>query len=376
MALDWLPDRSKSFHMLRNYFLVAWRNMVRNKVFSGINILGLALGMTCSLLIVLWVQDERSVDGFHANGRQLYQVYERNYFDGKVEGNFPTQGLLAGELKRVIPEVQYASSLEWNSTNTFEAGNKISKMSGSFAGADFFTMFSYPLIEGTPRSALNTLEGVAISRKMADLFFGSPEAAMGKTIRYENSDNFRVSAVFENLPANSSQQFDFLRSWIAFKKENADWIDNWGNSDAPTFVQLRPDANLAKVRAEIKDFIYRYQEKSKGFRVELDLTSYPDKYLHSTFNKIGQIDGGRIEYVRLFSLVAVFILLIACINFMNLATARSTNRAKEVGVRKVIGAARPALMMQFMGEALLLTLFSIGLAILLATLLLPAFNDL
>ncbi|HEV3414344.1 MAG TPA: ABC transporter permease [Puia sp.] len=361
--------------MIRNYFLVAWRNMTRNKAFSAINILGLALGMTCSLLIMLWVQDERSVDGFHANGPQLYQVYERNYFDGKVEGNFPTQGLLAGELKRQIPEVQYASSLEWNTTNTFEAGKKIIKMSGSFAGADFFTMFSYPLIQGTAQTALNMPEGVAISRKMADLFFGSPESAMGKTIRYENSDNFRVSAVFEDLPANSSQQFDFLRSWIAFEKENDDWIHNWGNTDAPTFIQLHPDANLAKVKAEIKNFIYRYQQNSKGFRVELDLIPYPEKYLHSTF-KNGQIDGGRVEYVRLFSLVAVFILLIACINFMNLATARSTKRAKEVGVRKVIGAARPVLMVQFMGEALLLTFFSILLAILLTTLLLPAFNDL
>ena len=361
--------------MIKNYFLVAWRNMVRNKIFSGINILGLALGMTCSLLIMLWVQDERSVDGFHANGKQLYQVYERNYFDGKVNADFPTQGLMAAELKRQIPEVQYSSSLEWNSTNTFEAAHKISKMSGSFAGADFFTMFSYPLLRGTPQTALNTLEGVAISRKMANLFFGSPAAAMGKAIRYENSDNFRVSAVFEDLPANSSQQFDFLRSWIAFEKENDDWINNWGNSDAPTFIQLRQDANLAKVRAEIKDFIYRYQQKSKGFRVELDLVSYPEKYLHSTF-KNGKIDGGRIEYIHLFSLVAVIILLIACINFMNLATARSTKRAKEVGVRKVIGAARPVLMAQFMGEAMLLTFFSILIAILLTTLLLPAFNEL
>src|SRR5580658_3811554 len=110
--------------MLKNYLIVAWRNMVRNKVFSGINILGLALGMTCSLLIMLWVQDERSVDGFHANGPQLYQVYERDYLEGRIHADFPTRGLLAGELKREIPEVQYSSSLEWNSTNTFEAGNK------------------------------------------------------------------------------------------------------------------------------------------------------------------------------------------------------------------------------------------------------------
>jgi putative ABC transport system permease protein len=361
--------------MIKNYFLVAWRNLVRNKAFSAINILGLALGMTCSLLILLWVQDERSVDGFHANGKQLYQIYERNYFDGKVEADYPTQALLAGELKRAIPDIQYSSSLEYCSTNTFEARNKISKQSGSFASADFFTMFSYPLLQGTPQTALNTPEGVAISRKMANLFFGSPAAAMGQPLRYENSQNFRVSAVFEDLPANSSMQFDFLRSWKAFEVENDSWIHNWGNTDAPTIVQLRPDANLAKVRSEIKDFVYRYKEKSTSFRVELDITPFPEKYLHSAF-KNGFVDGGRIEYVRLFSLVAAFILLIACINFMNLATARSTKRAKEVGVRKVVGAGRPALMAQFMGEAILLTFCSILLAILLTALLLPAFNGL
>jgi putative ABC transport system permease protein len=361
--------------MIKNYLLVAWRNLVHNKAFSAINILGLALGMTCSLLILLWVSDERSVDGFHVNGKQLYQIYERWYFDGKVTADYPTQGLLAGELKRVIPDIQYASSLEWNSTNTFEARNKISKQSGCFAGADFFTMFSYPLLQGTPQTALNTLEGVAISHKMANLFFGSPAAAIGQTLKYENSQNFRVSAVFENLPANSSMQFDFLRSWKAFEKENDDWIHNWGNSDAPTYIQLRKDADTAKVRAEIKDFIYRYKEKSPSLRIEVDMTPFPDKYLHSAF-KNGFIDGGRIEYVRLFGLVAAFILLIACINFMNLATARSTKRAKEVGVRKVIGAGRPALMAQFMGEALLLTLFSIILAIALSAILLPAFNGL
>jgi putative ABC transport system permease protein len=361
--------------MIKNYLLVAWRNLVRNKAFSAINILGLALGMTCSLLTLLWVHDERSVDGFHANGKQLYQIYERMYFDGKVMADYSTQGLLAGELKRVIPDIQYSSSLEHCTTNTFEARNKISKMSGSFANADFFTMFSYPLLQGTQQTALNTLEGVAISRKMANLFFGSPAAAMGQALRYENSENFRVSAVFEDLPANSSMQFDFLRSWKAFEVENDNWIHSWGSNDPSTYIQLRKDADPAKVKGEIRDFIYRYKEKSPSFRVELDMTPFPENYLHSVF-KNGFIDGGRIEYVRLFSVVAAFILLIACINFMNLATARSTKRAKEVGVRKVIGAGRPTLMAQFMGEALLLTLLSIMLAIALSALLLPAFNSL
>ncbi len=364
--------------MIKNYFKIAWRNLVRNKAFSAINILGLALGMACSLLIMLWVQDERSVDAFHANGKYLYQVYERQYYDGKVEAGYPTQGLLAGELKRIIPEVQYATSFEHASPpgtlSTFEAGNKINKMDGSFAGADFFSMFSYPLLQGTPQTALTTQEAIAISRKMAEQFFASPEKAIGKTIRYENREDLLVTAVFENLPANSSQQFDFLRSWVAFVKEN-DWVHNWGNTSPVTLVQLRPDANPAKVEAKIKDFIYRYQPKDKGSRMELALQPYTEKYLHSTF-KNGRIDGGRIEYVRLFTIVAIFILLIACINFMNLATARSVKRAKEVGVRKVIGAPRSVLIAQFTGEAILLTFLSTIIAVCLAGIFLPAFNNL
>jgi len=364
--------------MIKNYFKIGWRNLVRNKAFSAINILGLAMGIACSLIIMLWVQDERNVDAFHANGKYLYQVYERQYYDGKVEASYPTQGLLAEELKRVIPEVQYASSLEHASPpgtlNTFEAGDKINKMEGFFAGADFFSMFSYPLLQGKPGTALNTQEGIAISRKMAEQFFGSPEKAIGKAIRYENKEELLVTAVFENLPANSSQQFDFLRSWIAYVKEN-EWVHNWGNTSPVTLVQLRSDADHVKVEAKIKDFIYRYQPKDKAFLMELALQPYPEKYLHSTF-KNGKIDGGRIEYVRLFTIVAIFILLIACINFMNLATARSVKRAKEVGVRKVIGASRSILIKQFIGEAILLTFLSTIIAVCIAAVSLPAFNSL
>jgi putative ABC transport system permease protein len=359
--------------MISNYFKIARRNLVRNKAFSTINILGLALGMTCSLLIMLWIQDERSVDGFHANGKQLYQVYERKSYDGKIEADYSTQGLLADELKRVIPEVQYASSMEWTEPYTFQVGEKVNKMEGTFAGADFFKMFSYPLLQGTKQTALNSPTGIAISRKMAEQFFGSPEKAIGKSIRYENSEDLQVTAVFENLPANSSQQFDFLRTWEAYVKVN-DWVHNWSNYNPFSFIQLRPEADPVKVEAKIKDFIYRYRQKDQS-TIELGLQRYSEKYLHSTF-KNGQIDGGRIEYVRLFSLVAVFILLIACINFMNLATARSTKRAKEVGVRKVVGAFRSALMGQFMGEAILLTFLSVIIAVLLVIVLLPAFNSL
>lgn len=358
--------------MLANYFKTAWRNLIRNKGFSAINILGLALGLACSLVIFLWIRDERSMDAFHANGKQLYQVYERNFFDGKEEASYFTQGLLADELKRVIPEIEFSSSLDWNRFYTFEAGEKIDKMEGSYAGADFFSMFSYPLLQGTPASALNAPNSIAISRKMAAHFFGSPEQAIGKAIRFENKEDLTISAVFENIPVNSSYKFEFLRSWKAFIIQNP-WVNSWGNADPSTLVQLRADADPVKVEAKIKDFIHRYDAKALGPRIELALQPYSEKYLHSTF-KHGRIAGGRIEYVRLFTGVAIFILLIACINFMNLATARSAKRAKEVGIRKVVGALRSALMGQFVGEALLLTFLSIILAVIITAVLLPAFN--
>ncbi|WP_020599292.1 ABC transporter permease [Spirosoma panaciterrae] len=362
--------------MIRNYLTVAFRNLIRNKAFSAINITGLALGMASSLFILLWVQDERSVDAFHANGKYLYQVYERQQADGKTDASYTTQGLLADELKRVIPEVQYASSIQGNhiTATAFEADDKLNKMDGTFASDDFFRMFSYPLLQGTPETALATPNGIAISRKMADYFFGSPEQAMGKAIRYENREDLMVAAVFENIPANSSQRFDFLRGWKAYVAQN-DWVHNWSNTDPYTYIQLRADANPEAVEAKIKDFLYRYKPKNPSFVEELALQPYLETYLHSTL-KNGRPEGGRIEYVRLFSVVGIFLLVIACINFMNLATARSAKRAKEVGVRKVVGAIRSALMGQFVGEAMLLTLFSMMLAMGLVALALPAFNNL
>jgi putative ABC transport system permease protein len=363
--------------MIKNYLKTAWRNMLRNKVFSVINIMGLALGLTCSLLIMLWVQDEKNVDAFHTNGKDLYQVYERNYYDGKVTADYPTQGLLAEELKRVIPEVQHASGFEYASPgngSTFESGEKIAKMNGMFASEDFLSMFSFPLLQGKAATAISEPGNIAISKKMAEYFFGNAEDAVGKSIRFENKDELKITAVFQNVPSNSSLQFDFLRTWSDFVKEN-DWVHNWGNTDPQTFIQLKSGVDAANVETKIKDFIYRYTRKDKSFVTELALQPFTEKYLHSTF-KNGYVDGGRIEYVRLFTVIAVFILLIACINFMNLATARSAKRAKEVGIRKVVGALRSALIAQFVGEAVLTTFFSVVIALALAALLLPAFNSL
>jgi putative ABC transport system permease protein len=364
--------------MIRNYFKIAWRNLSRNKAFSVINIAGLALGMTCSLLIMLWVKDERNVDAFHKNGRRLYQVYERQLHDGKIEAGYPTQGLLADELKRVIADVQYACAIDYaaapGTANTFEADNRVNKISGMYAGADFFRMFSFPILFGKDTSSLIAPGGIAISRRMAEIFFGSAEKAFGKPIRFENRQDLHVTAVFENLPANSSLQFDFLRTWVDYVKEN-DWVHNWGNTSPNTYVQLFATADPVKTNAAVKDFIYRYQQKARGNTTEVALQPFAGKYLHSSFEN-GIPAGGRIEYTHLFTVLAIFVLLIACINFMNLATAHSAKRAKEVGLRKVIGATRSSLIAQFIGEAILVCLLSAVIAILLAYTLLPAFNAL
>jgi putative ABC transport system permease protein len=364
--------------MLTNYFRTAWRTLLRYKSFSAINIFGLALGVTCSLLIMLWVYDERSVDGFHKNEDYLYQVYERHYHDGQADAGYATQGLLAQELKKVVPEIAFAASIDYAAApgtgNNFEVEGKINKLYGFYAGEDLFQMFSYPLLQGKAVTALSDPTSIAISRRMAEYFFGSPEAAFGKTIRFDNKEDLQVSAVFENIPASSSQRFDFLRSWSSYLKQNQ-WVNNWGNTSPSTYVQLRNDAGREKVEAKIKDFVYLYMQRNAGSRVELGLQPYAEKYLQSNF-KNAQPAGGRIEYVRLFTIVAAFILLIACINFMNLATAQSAKRAKEVGLRKVVGAMRSSLIVQFIGEAMLLTFVAVIISLVLAAMILPMFNAL
>ena len=333
------------------------------------------MGLSCSLLIFLWVQDERSVDTFNTN-KNIYGVYERVYSEGKIDAGPWTPGLLATELKRNIPEIKYASAF-WNTDdeNVFSVGDKNISVKGCHADSDFFKMFSYPLLEGTPESALSSPDAIAISKTMADNFFGSPAAAIGKTIRYNTwrTEDFKITAVFD-MPANASQKFDFVLNWD-HQLRTIGWLRDWIYRSPHTFIQLLPNADPAKTEAKIKNFITPYLSAASGggYHLELGLQPFDKMYLNSTF-KNGVPDGGRIEYVRLFSIIAVFILLIACINFMNLATARSVKRAKEVGIRKTIGALRRKHVMQFIGEAILLAFFAIIIAMLLVSIALPYFN--
>src|ERR1041385_2144290 len=207
--------------MLKNYLKTAFRNLRKNKAFSLINIFGLALGLACSLLIMLWVNDEYNVDAFHKNGSQLYSVYERQNHDGQWSAFHGGPGVMADEMKRVLPEVQYATNYAWNDLSTFEANNKIVKESGNHAGQDFFKMFSYPLLEGNAITALKDPTDIAVSKKMAEDFFGSPAEAIGKTIRYQNSKDFKITAVFDNVPNNSTAQFDYIINWKSFLEDNS-----------------------------------------------------------------------------------------------------------------------------------------------------------
>jgi putative ABC transport system permease protein len=365
--------------MFSNYIKIAWRNLLRNKSFSTINILGLTIGLACSLLILLWVQDERSVDNFHKNGDRLFMVYERQFIDGKKDGGYYTPGVLGNELKRVVPEIEYAANFSWLASSpdrmTFEADSKIMKWDGCYGDSDFFKMVDYPLLKGNAITALNSPVSLTISEKMAKAFFGSADAAYGKTIRFENDKDLKVTAIFKNLPDNVSTKFEWVLNWPTFLDINS-WAKEWGNNGPNTLIMLRKDADPKKVEARIKKFLDNYnKQQSASFKIELGLQRFGDYYLNNIF-KDGEIVGGRSEYVRLFSIVAIFILIIACINFMNLTTARSARRAKEIGVRKVAGALRSSLVRQFLSEAMMITTLSVTLALVLVAVVLPFFNQL
>ncbi len=368
--------------MLRNYIKIAWRNVIRHKAHTAINVVGLALGMTCCLFIFLWVQDEKGIDNFHQNGKNLCAVYQTISGNGKVFGTYNTPfkfgngySFLLEDIKQAIPEVKnntyYATGydLPWGHPETIQVGEKVVKMEGSRAGKDFFKMFSFPIIAGDKETPLNDNSKMAISRRMAEVFFGSPANAIGKTVRYENKYNFVVNRVFENLTPQSSLKFDFLLNW-ELQKTKLEWSSNYFQ----TYIQLSDNADVKQVEAKINQYLQPRLDKVKGVEVHLGLQRFGDQYLHSNFVN-GVPAGGRIEYVKIFSEVAIFILIIACINFMNLATARSVKRAKEVGVRKVVGSSRGNLVGQFFGESLVFSFLAMLLSIVLLLALLPAFNE-
>jgi putative ABC transport system permease protein len=363
------------YDMFQSYFKIGWRNLIKNKAFSFINISGLTLGLTCSILIALWVKDEYSIDAFHEDIDRIYAITCTEYSGHEITyGGYDTPGLLGEELKKVMPEVEYACNVTgWLDWRTFNVGEKRVKMQGYFAGPDFLNIFSYPLLLGSRQTALKGIESISISRKLAIALFGSPELAMDKSVRFENSRDLKITSVFEDLGDNVSEKFEFVINWELFVERNP-FLRDWGNSGPSTFIKLREHAKAETLKPKLQHFIKGYDPGYSDLdRLELSLQPFKEKYLYSNF-KDGKVAGGRIEYVQLFSLVAIFILVIACINFMNLSTARSIKRAKEIGVRKVNGAAKSALVSQFMLEAFLFTSIAIVTALLTLWALLPQFN--
>nr|WP_295934213.1 ABC transporter permease [uncultured Dyadobacter sp.] len=356
--------------MLKNYLKIALRNLVKNKTFSSINILGLALGMACSLLIMLWVQDEIKMDRFHEHDTRLYSVMENQYYSGAINTYPATPGILAQNIVKDIPEIEKASQVLWEMSPVFRVGNVYDNEKGRYVQGDFLSMFSFGLKQGDPATALKRPDGVVISQKIADKYFKGQDP-MGKAIRIDNKDEVVVTGILEEMPRYSSMKFDFLMSYDQWLK-GTKWAQEWGNNGPRCAVMLTKNADIDKVNVKIKNYI---KTKNKDSNVELFLINYGQSYLYSNW-EAGKQNGGRIEYVRMFTIVAVFILVIACINFMNLATARSVKRAKEVGLRKVVGAYKSSLIGQFMGESILITVLSLVVAIGIVAVLLPGFNTL
>ena len=356
--------------MLKNYFKTAWRNLLHNKTFSLINISGLALGMTCSLLIMLWIKEEVQMDKFHQNNKRLYRVMENQFYSGDISTFESTPGILAENIVKDFPEIEMASQFLWEEQPLFTVGNTFDKEKGRYVQKDFLRMFSFKLLKGNPTSALARPDAVVISKKLADKYFPGLDP-VGKLIKIDNKETVIVTGVLDVIPNSSSLKFDFLMSYDLWWKKN-EWAKQWGNNGPRCYVLLAPNTTADKVNAKIKNYI---KSKDKQSNVELFLQNYGESYLYSNWEN-GKQNGGRIEYVRIFSIVAVIILIIACINFMNLATARSLRRAREIGVRKVVGAGKRQLIAQFIGESLFVSFLAMCLSILIVLLLLPTFNTL
>lgn len=331
--------------MLRNYLLVSFRTLWRNRTQSLINVVGLALGMACALLIDINIADELGFDRFHAKGPQLYKAYNRNKFEGTVHCWPTTPSPLGPALKAEFPEVVESARMLWKQPYLTHYGTTRINLDGSFTDPGFLTMFSFPLVQGNPKTALNGTNSVVLTQSTAAKLFGNADP-MGKVIRIDNRDNFVVSGVLKDLPKNTEFEFDMLLPW-AYQTKNGDDYAFWGNNYVRTFVELAPTATLAAVNAKVRDITIR---KSKGDE-DNEVFLYPSArwHLYGWFQN-GAESASALVYVRMAGYIAGFILLLACINFMNLSTARSEKRGREVGIRKVVGAGRWSLVGQFLSE--------------------------
>ncbi|MBB6109572.1 MacB-like core domain-containing protein [Mucilaginibacter lappiensis] len=359
--------------MLKTYFKLAYRNIIRDKAYSLINITGLAVGLASSILILLWVQNEFSYDKFHKNANQIYRI-SCNLVDSKTVGT--PAGMPAG-LKAEMPVVKNTVRIQPSNTTLLETGNKKFQEERVFyADPSFMDVFSYPLVKGDRNTALKQVDGALISQEMATKYFGK-EDPIGKVIRKDNKENVIVTGVLANIPPNSDLQFDFILPMTSLARTNNDLKNSvWNNFNFYDYVQLDKNfdpsaSNLLRLEKQIDQIFRKHDSMKATFQLQ------PLTKIHLAPEQQGDLPGhGNAQYVNIFFIVAILILVVACINFMNLATARSARRAKEIGLRKVAGAIRGQLIIQFLSESVFISFLSLLFALGIVILFLPIFNEL
>ena len=362
--------------MFRHNLLLTYRNFKRYKSTFFINLVGLSSGLACALLIFLWVQDELSVDKFHEKDDRLYQVMEKEVSSEGIYTSFETRGPMADLLREEMAQVEYVAAVgpvSWPGFDSFtlSVDQKAIQAAGQYVGKDYFNIFSYELIIGNEDQVLADKNSIVVSEELATKLFDSTQDAIGKTVEFQQEREFIVSGIFKETPARSSVQFDFVMSFEALK-DVMPWVDDWGSGGPLVFATLREGTNVETFNNRLEALL------KERFGHDINRTAflqlYSDNYLYGIY-KNGVPVGGRIEYVRLFSVVAIIILLIASINFVNLTTARASRRLKEIGIKKVVGSGRKELIFQYIGESVLISFFSLIVAIILVAFALPTFNE-
>ena len=362
--------------MLKNYFLIAWRNLKRDRLFSFIHISGLALGMAVALLIGLWAWYYYSYDRFLPGYRQAYEVKLNFDYHDHIQTQTGAALPLADALRSGVPGIRYVAESNWIGQHGLSTGDHRLYLYGGSMGSDFFRIFPFPFVEGDPGTALRDPYSIVLTQSAARALYGS-EDALNKMVRYENTYNLRVTGVIADPPGNSSLQFSYITpfsfSELTDNGTKASRTD-WYNTSFPIYVGLEPSASPAAVDRQVRGLL-QGKEPNEPAKIEVLLHPYTRWRLYGHFEN-GRAVGGFIEYVRIYSLIGVLILLIACINFTNLSTARSERRAREVGIRKVVGSQRRNLILQFLAESLLIAVIAFGVSLLVAQLALPAFTKL
>lgn len=352
-------------------FIQAFRRLLSNKTFSLLNMLGLATGIACSAFIFLWVEDEVTYNKHFANKDNLYCILENQTYNGIISTFWSTPGPMAAAVKAEIPGVVKAARMTWSDKQLFAVNDNAVYQQGSYVDADFISMFSLVFIQGNAQQAMASPHSLVITRDMANTLFGQTDNVLGRSVKVNNEKDYTVTGVVENMPSNSSIRFQWLLPMSTYERQNS-WITTWGNNGLQTLLQLSPNANIAAVNTQLRSFLNTKDKDNKNEAFAFPMMKWR---LYSYFDN-GKPAGGRIKDVKLFSGIAWIILFIACINFMNLSTARSEKRAREVGVRKVIGAQKFRLIAQFAGESLFMSFLSVIIAIGLIYLFLPGFNSL